>query len=108
MLAPSCRTGAGQNQVAIGGDVDVAGQKMAAKYKAKIQTPHGLRTCLQAVIERSGREPLVARFGGIPLKRQQKAVLTDRIPERIIYPGKSCLSGSSGANARSASKRAAW
>ena len=67
---------------------DSTGQKMAAKYKAKIQTPHGLRTCLQAVIERSGREPLVARFGGIPLKRQQKAVLTDRIPERIIYPRK--------------------
>ncbi|HEY5990011.1 MAG TPA: group II intron reverse transcriptase/maturase, partial [Streptosporangiaceae bacterium] len=67
---------------------DSTGQKMAAKYKAKIETPHGLRTCLQVVIERSGREPLVARFGGIPLRRQQKAVLTDRIPERITYPRK--------------------
>jgi group II intron reverse transcriptase/maturase len=67
---------------------DSTTQKMAAKLKAKIETPHGLRTCHQVVIERSGRKPLVARFGGIPLKRQQRAVLTDRIPERIIYPRK--------------------
>jgi group II intron reverse transcriptase/maturase len=67
---------------------DSTGQKMAAKYKAKIETPHGLRTCLQVVVERSGRKPLVARFGGIPLKRQQKAVITDRNPERIVYPRK--------------------
>ena len=67
---------------------DSTGQKMAAKYKAKIETPHGLRTCLQVVVERSGRKPLVARFGGIPLKRQPKAVITDRIPERVIYPRK--------------------
>ena len=28
MLAPSCRTGAGQDEVAIGGDVDVAGMRV--------------------------------------------------------------------------------
>jgi hypothetical protein len=28
MLAPSCRTEAGQNEVAIGGDVDVAGMRV--------------------------------------------------------------------------------
>jgi group II intron reverse transcriptase/maturase len=67
---------------------DSTTRKMAAKYKAKIETPHGLRTCHQVVIERSGRKPLVARFGGIPLKRQPKAVITDRIPERVIYPRK--------------------
>jgi group II intron reverse transcriptase/maturase len=67
---------------------DSTGQKMTAKYRAKIETPHGLRTCLQVAVERNGRNPLVARFGGIPLKRQQEAVLTDRIPERIIYPRK--------------------
>ena len=65
------------------------GRKMAAKYKAKVETPHGLRACLQVTIERGeGRKPLVARFGGIPLKRQQKAVLIDRIPERVTYPRK--------------------
>jgi group II intron reverse transcriptase/maturase len=54
--------------------------KMARKYKARIDTPHGPRTCFEATTERAGRKPLVARFGGIPLKRQRKAVLTDRQP----------------------------
>lgn len=65
------------------------GRKMAAKYKAKVETPHGLRTCLQVTVDRGeGRKPLVARFGGIPLKRQEKAVIVDRIPERVTYPRK--------------------
>jgi group II intron reverse transcriptase/maturase len=54
--------------------------KMARKYKAKTDTPHGPRTCFEATVHRAGRKPLVARFGGIPLKRQKKAVLTDRQP----------------------------
>ena len=53
---------------------------MARKYKAKIGTPHGPRACFEARAERAGRKPLVARFGGIPLLRQKKAVLTDRQP----------------------------
>jgi group II intron reverse transcriptase/maturase len=61
--------------------------KMAAKHKAKIETPHGLRTCFEAVVERGdGRKPLVARFGGIALKRQKKAVLRDRVPGRWEIP----------------------
>jgi hypothetical protein len=57
--------------------------KMAKKHKAKIETPYGLRTCFQAVVERGpGRKPLVARYGGIPLQRQKKAVLQDRQPGR--------------------------
>ena len=54
--------------------------KMARKHKAATDTPHGPRKCLEARIERSGRKPLVARFGGIPLRRQKDAVLTDRLP----------------------------
>ena len=54
--------------------------KMARKYKATIDTPHGPRKCLEARIERGGRKPLVARFGGIPLRRQQDAVISDRAP----------------------------
>jgi group II intron reverse transcriptase/maturase len=53
--------------------------KMARKYKTVIDTPHGRRTCFQAAVERAGRKPLVARFGGIPLKRQKKAVLDDNL-----------------------------
>jgi group II intron reverse transcriptase/maturase len=44
---------------------------MARKYKAKVATPHGLRTCFEVTVERRGRKPLVGRFGGIPLKRQK-------------------------------------
>jgi group II intron reverse transcriptase/maturase len=54
--------------------------KMARKHKARIDTPHGPRTCFEATTERAGRKPLAARFGGIPLKRQRKAILTDRQP----------------------------
>jgi len=54
--------------------------KMADTYKATIATPDGPRTCFQASVTRAGRQPLVARFGGIPLKRQKNAVLTDRKP----------------------------
>ena len=51
---------------------------MARKYQAKADTPHGKRNCFEAVTERPGRKPLIARFGGIPLKRQKKAVIDDR------------------------------
>jgi hypothetical protein len=54
--------------------------KMAGTYRTVISTPHGPRTCMTATVERKGRKPLVARFGGIPLKRQKKAILTDRQP----------------------------
>jgi hypothetical protein len=55
--------------------------KMARKYKAAIDTPDGRRTCFQVTVPRDkGRKPLVARFGGIPLKRQRTAVLADRRP----------------------------
>ncbi len=51
---------------------------MARKYQATADTPHGKRNCFEAVTERPGRKPLIARFGGIPLKRQKKAVIDDR------------------------------
>jgi group II intron reverse transcriptase/maturase len=61
---------------------------IAARHKAKVQTPYGLRTCFEARVERDGKPPLVARFGGIPLVRDKNAVLTDRIPGRMPYPRK--------------------
>jgi group II intron reverse transcriptase/maturase len=55
--------------------------KMARKHKAVIDTPAGPRKCLQLVIKRDrGRKPLVARFGGIPLRRVRTAALTDQRP----------------------------
>jgi group II intron reverse transcriptase/maturase len=54
--------------------------KMADKHKAVTATPCGPRRCFEARVERHGRKPLVARFGGIPLRRQKRAVLDDRPP----------------------------
>ena len=53
---------------------------MARKYKAVTSTAHGPRTCFEARTERPGRKPLIARFGGIPLKRDKTAILNDRLP----------------------------
>jgi group II intron reverse transcriptase/maturase len=53
---------------------------MARQYKTTIRTPHGPRTCFQASTERPGKTPRTARFGEIPLKRQKKTVLNDRLP----------------------------
>jgi group II intron reverse transcriptase/maturase len=65
--------------------------KMATKHKAKVSTPYGLRTCFEASILRDGRSPLVARFGGIALKRQKTAVIIDRQPHRPLYPQKQLI-----------------
>jgi group II intron reverse transcriptase/maturase len=66
--------------------------KMAARYKAAIETPHGPRTCFEAVRIREGsQKPLVARFGGIPLKRRKNAVIIDRAPGRDPYPRKEII-----------------
>lgn len=54
--------------------------KMAARFKTTVKTPYGPRICFQASVERDGRSSLVARFGGIPLRRKKNAVLTDRYP----------------------------
>jgi hypothetical protein len=54
--------------------------KMANKHKTTIDTQHGPRRCFEARVERTGRKPLVARFGGIPLRRQRRTVLTDHNP----------------------------
>jgi group II intron reverse transcriptase/maturase len=53
---------------------------MVRKHKATVMTTAGPMTCLQVTIERdAGRPPLVARFGGIPLRRKLLATLIDSI-----------------------------
>jgi group II intron reverse transcriptase/maturase len=59
---------------------------MANRYKTVIVTPHGRRRCFEARVERVGRKPLVARFGGIPLKRQRQSVIEDRILPLVVTP----------------------
>ncbi|WP_406480981.1 group II intron reverse transcriptase/maturase [Streptomyces sp. NBC_01615] len=55
--------------------------KMARKYKATVDSPDGPRKCFEVIVERGGeKNPLVARFGGIPLKRKRTAELIDVMP----------------------------
>jgi len=51
--------------------------KMARTYQATIETPYGHMKCLEKIVPRRGKKPLVARFGGIPLRRQPHATLVD-------------------------------
>jgi len=60
--------------------------KMAARYKAKVITDDGPRTCFEARRRREGKPDLVARFGGIPLKRDRRAVIRDPAPVPAATP----------------------
>jgi group II intron reverse transcriptase/maturase len=65
----------------LAGKHDSSVSKMARKYAATVETPNGPRRCLQISVPRGeGRKPLVATFGGIPLRRQRNAVMVDREP----------------------------
>ena len=58
-------------------------RKMRRKYRSIVETEHGPRVCLKVVKQQDdGKRPLVAYFGGIPLKRQRQAVLVDQQPQR--------------------------
>jgi len=61
-------------------------RKQNRKYKTTIETPTGPMKCLQVVGKREeGKKPLVAQFGGIPLRRNPKAVLVDREPQYVKH-----------------------
>ena len=62
--------------------------KIAAKHKAKSETPYGLRTCFEARVKRDGKPDLAARFGGIPLVRKKNAVLHDTVSRPVSRPQK--------------------
>jgi group II intron reverse transcriptase/maturase len=50
------------------------------RYETTLQTPDGPRKVLQAAIEREGKRPLIATWGGISLARNMKATLTETMP----------------------------
>ena len=53
--------------------------KILRQYRTKVATPHGEITALEVVHPRGeGKKPLVARFGGIALRRQPQARLDDQ------------------------------
>lgn len=54
---------------------------MSERYQATTETHYGRLSCMEIVVERAnGKKPLVAQFGGIPLRRQEKAILSDLDP----------------------------
>ena len=60
--------------------------KMAARHKAEAITSDGPRACFEARRRREGRKDLVARFGGIPLKQNRRAVIADPAPVPVHPP----------------------
>lgn len=56
-------------------------KQMRNKYRSTIETPYGPMKCLKVTVEReNGKKPLVAYFGGIPLRRQKEVLLHDQTP----------------------------
>ena len=66
--------------------------KMAARHKTKVVTGDGPRTCFEARQKRQGKEDLVARFGGINLRQDRRAVIKDPAPVPVSYPRKELVS----------------
>jgi group II intron reverse transcriptase/maturase len=62
--------------------------KTAARHKATVQTSNGKRTCFEARRTRTGKPDLVARFGGISLQRNRRAVISDPAPAPATFPEK--------------------
>jgi hypothetical protein len=55
--------------------------KMARHYRTTIAIATGTLTCFRVVVERAGgKQPLIAQFGGFPIRRQRDAVLSDQRP----------------------------
>jgi group II intron reverse transcriptase/maturase len=65
--------------------------KMAARHQAKAETGDGPRTCYEARKHREGKKDLVARFGGITLRQDRRAVIRDPAPTPAAYPRKELI-----------------
>jgi group II intron reverse transcriptase/maturase len=66
--------------------------KMAVRYRAKAVTSDGPRVCFEARRKRRGKPDSVARFGGIILRQDRRAVITDPAPVPARVPRKELLS----------------
>jgi hypothetical protein len=60
-------------------------RKIKQKYQNMVDTPTGKMKCLEIKVPREGKKkPLVARFGGIPLRHQKHAILNDQQPLHYV------------------------
>ena len=57
----------------------ISAKAVHTRYGATFQTPNGPRKGLEVRVEREGRPPLIARWGGISLARPQGGRLDDRV-----------------------------
>ena len=57
--------------------------KLWRRHRSTAPTPHGPRRCLIATLNRAGKTPLVARFGGLSLRREKRAIIRDHIPHCV-------------------------
>jgi len=53
--------------------------KMAKRYRDTVDTEFGPRKVLKVVVKREEKKPLIAVFGGIPLRTQKVARISDRV-----------------------------
>lgn len=60
-------------------------KRMAQRFAARVITRYGVMKCLQVEKPREGKAPLIATFGGIPLKTQPFAVIDE------FSPGRDCI-----------------
>jgi hypothetical protein len=63
----------------------------AARHRAAVVTSDGPRACYEARKKRKGKKDLVARFGGIPLKHDTRAVIRDPGPVPVRSPPKELI-----------------
>lgn len=66
----------------LAGKYRTSAAEMSRRYRAVAITEAGPRSCLEVRVEREGKPPLVARFGGLLLRRKKTAVLVDRVLTR--------------------------
>lgn len=63
--------------------------KVYRKYRTVIHTDGKASRGLVVTVPREGKEPLVAKWGGIPLKRNMEAIIEDQMPQ--FWQGRSEL-----------------
>lgn len=64
--------------------------QVRVKYQANLEVDGITYKGLQVIVEREGKKPLVATWGGIPLKWDSKATLEDQ-PHQRVWTGRSDL-----------------
>jgi group II intron reverse transcriptase/maturase len=54
--------------------------RILKRRKTRMDTPSGSRKCLEVQVDREGKAPLIARFGGFPIVRQEIPITRDVTP----------------------------